>query len=86
MRSKEKNPNEVSLWYVLIQQKTKLANLYKKDSVVAGDRGKKAAAIHGLLELDSNDPSVQNRFSKNAFALQERKEYDRSASFYLLGN
>jgi len=43
---------------VLLKQKARLANLYKIDKVIPGDRGKKAAAIQKLLEEDNTLPEI----------------------------
>jgi RAVE protein 1 C terminal len=74
---KNKEPKNISLWYMALGKKTILTELYKKDF--------QQVKIYNFLKNDFNNPEWQVKAQKNAFELRKQMKYELSAAFFILG-
>jgi len=69
--------NEVSLWYIMMEKKNVLMNLYRHTQ-----QGEK---VYNFLGHDFAEERWKKAASRNAYQLFSQKRYVMAAAFYLLG-
>ena len=74
---KNKEPKNISLWYMALGKKNILTELFKKD---AG-----SAKIYNFLKNDFTTKEWQIKAQKNAYELRKQMKYEMSAAFFILG-
>ena len=74
---KNRDPQEVTLWYLILGKKNILLGLYKSDI--------QQQKIYEFLSNDFSNPEWQVKASKNAFELMKQHRYELAAAFFFLG-
>ena len=68
-----------SLWYILINKKQKLIQLYEQEKATGG------GPIAGLLSQDFTTEKARKVANKNAFAVRQKGKYEMCATLFILG-
>ena len=69
-----------SLWYILMNKKTMLINLYEKEISTGGDK------VAGMLNRDFTVDRWRKAALKNAMVLRQKQRFLLSATFLILGD
>ena len=75
---KNKEPKNIALWYMVLNKKNILTELYKKDL--------NGAKVYNFLRNDFSNKEWQVKAQKNAFELRKQMKFEMSAAFFILGN